>query len=56
MTVSKSFKILARQGYIERAEHEKDTRSKKVTLTPTGRALASKFVPIPESNNCKDTP
>jgi DNA-binding MarR family transcriptional regulator len=48
MTVSKSLKILARQGYIERAEHEIDTRAKKVALTPGGRMLASKLVPIVE--------
>lgn len=48
MTVSKSLKILAAQGYIARAEHETDTRAKKVALTPAGKVLASKLVPIVE--------
>jgi len=48
MTVSKSLKVLAAQDYIARTEHEKDTRAKKVILTPTGKALASQLVPIVE--------
>ena len=48
MTVSKSLKNLATKGFIHRAEHKKDTRAKSVQLTPKGKAMAIKLVPIVE--------
>lgn len=45
MTVSKSLKQLAAQGYISRQESQKDTRAKWVTLTPQGKELITKLVP-----------
>ena len=48
MTVSKSLKKLAAEGYIKRAEHEDDTRAKSVRLTAKGKAITSKLVPIVE--------
>lgn len=48
MTVSKSLKKLIAQGYIKRKESQKDTRAKWVYLTPQGKALAAKLVPIVE--------
>ena len=48
MTVSKSLKKLVAQGYIRREESQKDTRAKWVYLTPKGKALAAKLVPIVE--------
>ncbi|HEV2614676.1 MAG TPA: winged helix DNA-binding protein [Gammaproteobacteria bacterium] len=49
MTVSKSLKKLALDGYIKRAEHADDTRAKSVRLTAKGKAIASKLVPIVEN-------
>lgn len=48
MTVSKSLKKLMAQGYIKREESQKDTRAKWVYLTPKGKELVSKLVPIVE--------
>lgn len=48
MTVSKSLKKLAAQGLVKRAEHGEDTRAKSVRLTPKGKAITSKLVPIVE--------
>jgi len=48
MTVSKSLKKLVAEGFIERAEHEQDTRAKSVHLTKKGRTMAMKLVPIVE--------
>jgi DNA-binding MarR family transcriptional regulator len=48
MTVSKSLKKLVFQGYIRREESKKDTRAKWVYLTPKGKDLATKLVPIVE--------
>jgi DNA-binding MarR family transcriptional regulator len=48
MTVSKSLKNLAQQGFVKRAEHEKDTRAKSVRLTDKGRAMAGKLAPLVE--------
>lgn len=48
MTVSKSLKQLATQGYISRQESQKDTRAKWVTLTHKGKKLVTKLVPIVE--------
>jgi MarR family transcriptional regulator, organic hydroperoxide resistance regulator len=49
MTVSKSLKILVEKGYIIRAEHKSDIRAKSVRLTPAGKRLISKLVPLIES-------
>ena len=38
MTVSKSLKKLGEQGLVNRAEHNVDTRAKRVALTDKGRA------------------
>jgi DNA-binding MarR family transcriptional regulator len=48
MTVSKSFKKLVKEGYVERMEHKDDTRSKAVCLTKKGEKLISKLIPIVE--------
>lgn len=48
MTVSKSLKKLIAQGYIKREESQKDTRAKWVALTPKGKELTAKLVPIVE--------
>ncbi len=48
MTVSKSLKQLAAEGFVKRAEHTHDTRVKSVRLTARGRTMASKLVPIVE--------
>lgn len=48
MTVSKSLKKLVVQGYIRREESQKDTRAKWVYLTPKGKDLATKLVPLVE--------
>lgn len=48
MTVSKSLKKLVVEGYIRREESQKDTRAKWVYLTPKGKELAAKLVPIVE--------
>lgn len=48
MTVSKSLKKLAAQGYVERMEHERDTRAKSVLLTNKGKMLVHTLVPIIE--------
>lgn len=53
MTVSKSLKKLVAEGYIKRAEHEKDTRAKSVFLTKKGRDLTEKLVPIIEEIDAK---
>lgn len=48
MTVSKSLKKLATQGFVKRAEHDKDTRVNHIRLTSKGKQLASKLVTIVE--------
>ncbi len=48
MTVSKSFKKLVIEGYVERMEHKEDTRAKAVSLTKKGKKLISKLIPIVE--------
>lgn len=48
MTVSKSLKKLVVQAYIRREESQKDTRAKWVYLTPKGKELATKLVPLVE--------
>lgn len=49
MTVSKSFKKLAAEGYVKRLEHKEDTRAKSVHLTKKGKDLISKLIPIVEN-------
>jgi MarR family transcriptional regulator, organic hydroperoxide resistance regulator len=48
MSVSKSLKKLAAQGYISRNESQKDTRAKCVHLTAQGKKLVTRLVPIVE--------
>lgn len=48
MTVSKSLKKLVAENYVKRAEHKTDTRAKSVYLTPKGKTIASKLVPMIE--------
>lgn len=48
MTVSQSLKKLVADGYIKRYEQPQDTRVKTVCLTPKGKILASKLVPVVE--------
>ncbi|XPV67377.1 MAG: MarR family winged helix-turn-helix transcriptional regulator [Halarcobacter sp.] len=48
MTVSKSLKILEKNGFILRSENEIDTRAKTITLTHSGIELAIKSVKIVE--------
>lgn len=48
MTVSKSLKKLVTENLVKRAEHKTDTRAKSVQLTPKGKAMATKLVPMIE--------
>ena len=48
MTVSKSLKKLVESGYVNRHEHETDTRAKRVTLTKKGKDKVRILVPIVE--------
>lgn len=48
MTVSKSLKKLVTLEYVNRIEHETDTRAKRVTLTRKGKEMVRKLVPIVE--------
>lgn len=48
MTVSKSLKKLAEFGFVNRIEHETDTRAKSVSLTEKGKAMVHTLVPIVE--------
>jgi DNA-binding MarR family transcriptional regulator len=48
MTVSKSLKKLILQGSVSRKESQKDTRAKWVHLTPQGKNLVSKLIPVVE--------
>lgn len=48
MTVSKSIRKLAALGYVNRIEHETDTRAKSVSLTEKGKEMVSLLVPIVE--------
>lgn len=51
MTVSKSLKKLADQGYVCRQENQQDTRAKCIYLTSKGKNLALKLVPIVEETD-----
>jgi len=48
MTVSKSLKKLVSLGYVNRIEHEVDTRAKNVSLTDKGEEMVRILVPIIE--------
>ena len=48
MTVSKSLKKLVAHEYVNRMEHETDTRAKSVTLTNKGKKMVRVLVPIVE--------
>lgn len=48
MTVSNALKKLVADGLVNRREHERDTRVKRVTLTNKGKNLARKLVPVVE--------
>ncbi len=51
MTVSKSLKKLHAEGLVLRAENEADTRTKTITLTDSGAALAAEAVGIVEKTD-----
>jgi DNA-binding MarR family transcriptional regulator len=48
MTVSSALKKLVELGFVNRTEHEIDSRAKRVTLTTKGKSLARKLVPVVE--------
>lgn len=48
MTVSKSLKKLVQMGFVNRVEHEIDTRAKSVSLTEKGKDMVRTLVPIVE--------
>jgi len=48
MTVSKSLKKLVQMGFVNRMEHETDTRAKSVSLTDKGKDMVCTLVPIVE--------
>ncbi|MFN7709943.1 MAG: MarR family winged helix-turn-helix transcriptional regulator [Holosporales bacterium] len=48
MTVSKSLKKLVSLGFVNRVEHETDTRAKSVSLTNKGKQFVRALVPIVE--------
>jgi len=48
MTVSKSLKKLVQMGFVNRIEHEVDTRAKSVSLTEKGKDMIRTLVPIVE--------
>jgi len=49
MTVSKSLKKLVKMDLVATRESQRDTRAKSVRLTKSGKALATKLVPIIEN-------
>ncbi len=53
MTVSQALKKLAIEGFIERHEHQEDTRAKSIALTKKGKKLALKLVPLVEGIDVK---
>ena len=53
MTVSKSLKKLVIFGYVNRIEHETDTRAKSVSLTKKGKDMVGTLVPIVEGLDAK---
>ena len=48
MTVSKSLKKLVQMRFVNRIEHEVDTRAKSVSLTEKGKGMVRTLVPIVE--------
>lgn len=48
MTVSKSLKKLVSLGFVNRVEHETDSRAKSVSLTEKGKKMVKILVPIVE--------
>lgn len=48
MTVSKSLKKLVQMGFVNRIEHQIDTRAKSVSLTEKGKEMVSTLVPTVE--------
>lgn len=48
MTVSKSLKKLVQMRFVNRIEHEVDTRAKSVALTAKGKGMVRTLVPIVE--------
>lgn len=53
MTVSKSLKRLVSLGFVNRIEHQSDTRAKNVTLTDKGKEMVGTLVPIVEGVDAK---
>lgn len=53
MTVSKSLKKLVNLGFVNRIEHETDTRAKSVTLTDKGIEMVRILVPVVEGIDAK---
>lgn len=53
MTVSKSLKKLVQMGFVNRIEHEIDTRAKSVSLTEKGKEMVRTLVPIVEGIDSK---
>lgn len=53
MTVSKSLKRLVSLGFVDRIEHQTDTRAKNVTLTDKGKEMVGTLVPIVEGVDAK---
>jgi DNA-binding MarR family transcriptional regulator len=53
MTVSKSLKRLVSLGFVDRIEHQSDTRAKNVTLTDKGKEMVGTLVPIVEGVDAK---
>jgi DNA-binding MarR family transcriptional regulator len=53
MTVSKSLKKLEKEGFVLRAENEKDTRAKTIALTANGVNIAIESVKIVEKVDAK---
>ena len=48
MTVSKSLKVLERNGFVLRTENEQDTRAKTILLSNEGRSVAIESVKVVE--------
>ena len=45
MTISQTFKVLEKKGYVYRQTHSSDVRAKSVFLTPKGEELIKKTAP-----------
>lgn len=53
MTISQVVRVLEKAGYLERIPHQKDTRSKVIRVTTTGRELAGQAVQVVEATDKK---